>query len=279
MRLARVFPRRTKLSPDDELAFYGPPPRLFPPEVDEVHVSVTFTYDLPAAELLAKAWAPIAPTKIGGPALGEPSGEFEPGKYLRRGCVITSRGCPNRCWYCSVWKREPRLLELPIRDGYLVQDDNLLACSEAHVRAVFAMLRRQKEAARFQGGFEAKLLRPWHIDELLSLKPKPRPIFFAYDTPDDLEPLREASKLMRAAGFTSRTVLCYCLVGYPGDSFEKAAVRLDEIAALDMLPFSMLYRDRKGSTSPEWRRFQRENARPALVSKRLSLRPSSIPYQ
>ena len=53
-RLIRVFPRKTKATPDDGLARFGPPD-LFD-EADEVHVSVTFTYDKPAAERLAEQW-------------------------------------------------------------------------------------------------------------------------------------------------------------------------------------------------------------------------------
>jgi hypothetical protein len=54
MRLVRVFPRKTKATPDDALACFGPPDLLA--EADEVHVSVTFTYDKPAAERLAEQW-------------------------------------------------------------------------------------------------------------------------------------------------------------------------------------------------------------------------------
>lgn len=45
MKLTRVFPRKTKATPDDALAYFGPPD-LFA-EADEVHVSVTFTYAAP----------------------------------------------------------------------------------------------------------------------------------------------------------------------------------------------------------------------------------------
>jgi hypothetical protein len=46
-RIIRVFPRKTKATPTDALAYFGPPDRNA--EADEVNVSVTFTYD--------KAWA------------------------------------------------------------------------------------------------------------------------------------------------------------------------------------------------------------------------------
>lgn len=158
MRIARVFPRRTSATPCDDLAFVGDPPGLFPPEVDEVHISVAFTWDMEEADRLAKEWRHIAPVKIGGPATGEKGLDFEPGRYLKPGYVITSRGCRNRCWFCSVWRREGDIRELPIRDGWNVLDDNLLATSWGHFVRVCRMLARQKQKPEFTGGLEAAIL-------------------------------------------------------------------------------------------------------------------------
>ena len=213
---------------------------------------------------MAEEWSRFAPVKLGGPATGMPGGEFEPGQYLKRGYVITSRGCPNRCWFCSVPRREGALRELPIRDGWIVQDDNLLACSEEHVRAVFAMLKRQKHRPEFTGGMEAKRLKPWHID--LFREVRPRQIFFAYDTPDDLPPLEEAARLFREAGYGNRNILrCYVLIGYSGDTFGAAEGRLEKVKLLGFCPMAMLYRDQSGATTAEWRRFQRSWARPGAI--------------
>lgn len=77
MRLARVFPRRTKASPDDELAFFDSPDLLV--EADEVHIDVTFTADKARAEELAEDWRFVAPVQIGGVAYGDPGAEFVPG--------------------------------------------------------------------------------------------------------------------------------------------------------------------------------------------------------
>ncbi|MDL2257565.1 hypothetical protein LJC42_00200 [Eubacteriales bacterium OttesenSCG-928-K08] len=195
-KIARVFPRRTNATPDDALTFTTPPPRLILPEIDEVHVSVAFTYDILHAEWLARQWDAVGViVKMGGPAYNEPGGDFVPGMYLKYGYVITSRGCPNRCWFCSVPKREGyKLRELPITEGYNVLDDNLLACSEQHIRDVFAMLSRQQERPLFTGGLEAKMLKQWHAEELRKLRPKR--MYFAYDTPDDYEPFKTLAKQM-----------------------------------------------------------------------------------
>ncbi|TLN00264.1 hypothetical protein FDZ73_19965, partial [bacterium] len=39
-RIARVFPTKTKATPDDDLVFFGYPRKGAIPEVDKVHVSV-----------------------------------------------------------------------------------------------------------------------------------------------------------------------------------------------------------------------------------------------
>ena len=153
MKIIRVFPRKTRLTPDDENVRVACEPGFFD-EADEVHVSVLFKEDLPKAERLAKAWSKVAPVKIGGVATGDSGGNFVPGMYVKKGGVITSRGCPNRCWFCIVWRNEGNVIrELPITDGWNVMDNNLLRCSENHVRKVFDMLHRQPERAVFSGGF------------------------------------------------------------------------------------------------------------------------------
>ena len=52
LRLIRISPRKTRATPTDALAWFGPPDRLA--EADEVHVSVAFTYDKQWAEHLAE---------------------------------------------------------------------------------------------------------------------------------------------------------------------------------------------------------------------------------
>jgi len=269
MNIARVFPRRTKATPTDPLAFIGEPG--FFDEPDAVYVSVTFTWDLPIAEKIAKAWARRAPVKIGGPATGMAGGEFEPGRFLREGYVITSRGCPNMCWFCSVPEREGNIRELPIRDGWNVLDDNLLACSVEHVRSVFAMLARQHHPVEFTGGLEAARLHHWHARELRALHPKQ--LFFAYDTPLDRDPLYTAGEMLLAEGFTrtSHALRSYVLIGYPGDTFEAAEYRLRDCMTAGFLPMAMLYRDKTGNRDPAWMRFQKTWARPAIHAKEYTI--------
>lgn len=282
--IARVFPRKNRATPDDDLAFFGPPP--FSVDCDEVHVDVTFTADKLRAEQLAEEWKRIAPVKIGGVAYGDPGQEFIPGRYIKHGYTFTSRGCPERCWYCSVWKRDPNIRLLPIQDGWNILDDNLLACPEDHFRSVIKMLSRQKRRVEFTGGLQASRLKDWHVDGFTSLTPRPV-FFFAYDDPDKCtksppEAMREAAKKMLSAGFTaaSHRLRTFVFIGFPQDTFEKADARLREMLRIGFTPYAMLWQPETPSAEkyrpkPEWKKFQRSWARPAIIhgeiaAKRLS---------
>lgn len=268
----RVFPRRTKATPDDDLAYYGAPD-LFA-EGDEVHVDCTFTADKPKAERLAEYWKHVAPVKVGGVAYGDPGQDFVPGRYIKLGYTFTSRGCPRRCWFCSVWKRDPVPRLLPIQDGWNILDDNLLACPEYHVRAVFHMLGRQNRRIGFTGGLEARALEDYQVGLLADLKPLPT-CFFAYDPGDPFETLKSAAERMLAAGFSSRShrLRCYVLIGYPKDTFAAAEQRLRSMLAIGFTPMAMLWQPETPSAEKhrpgyEWRRFQRMWTRPAIIHSR-----------
>lgn len=272
--ILRVFPRRTKATPDDPMTTTKAPTRkqLELGGFDEVHVSVTFTYDIPKAEELAKKWEKAGvPVRVGGPAYGDRmSPTFTPGLYIKKGYTFTSRGCPNHCWFCSVYEASKgRIIELPITDGWNILDDNILATSPEHFRAVIEMLKRQPERPIFTGGIEPAQVQPWQAQ--LMKEAGTKRLYCAYDTPDDYEPLLQAGRIFQEAGFTraSHTLCSYVLVGYRGDTFEKAEKRLIDTIKAGFMPYAMLYRDKNGNVDEEWRKFQREWCRPIIVATKV----------
>jgi len=269
MKIVRVFPRRTTATPTDEMAFVGdPPPPAFRPEADEVHISCTFTWDRVEAERLVRAWSIHYPGKVrlGGPALGDRGGDFLPGRYVREGMVITSRGCPNACKHCVVPAREGKLRELPIRAGWDVLDNNLLACSRGHVEAVLDMLEGQRHRAKFSGGLEARRVTDWFVERLKRMRLER--VFTAYDEPADREDVRRAVGMLLDAGLSRSQVSCYVLVGQDGDSGDWATARCEWIKGLGATPFAMYFLgplDRPDRIPQAWRDFRRAWCRPAAI--------------
>jgi hypothetical protein len=264
-RILRIFPRKTRATPIDENVIIAKPPGFFD-FADEIHISVTFSWDLKFSEILYNQWKHVAPCKIGGPALNMKGDLFTPGLYLKNGYVITSRGCHNKCWFCSVPKRDGSLREINISSGNNLLDDNILACSQPHINKVFSMLSQQKKEILLTGGLEAKL-----ITEAVAIRLKklnPQRIYFSYDTPDDLKPLINISEIFKDINFTNchHRFSCYVLIGYKGDSQESALKRLVSVYKLGFLPMSMLYRDVNGYFDKSWIHFNTTFANPRICS-------------
>jgi hypothetical protein len=240
-RIIRVFPRKTMATPTDALAVVSRAPEPSD-EADEVHVSVTFEWDLQKAEVLAEQWKSVAPVKVGGPATGSPALDFTPGMYLKHGYTITSRGCPNKCARCLVPKREGPLRILEIKDGWDVLDNNLLACPTEHQEAVFEMLLKQGEPAKFTGGLEAARITPWHCEWLKRLKTDS--IWTAFDHPGKMDGVYNAVELLKAAGIVAphkrKRVGAYVLMGWHGDSPAEAEKRLRWVIGLGIRTQAML---------------------------------------
>ena len=258
--MIRVFPRRTKWIPRDDLAFVGEPTFFLPPE-QPVYISVTFTWDIEEGERLQQSWAQYYPdVRIGGPAFNDSGGEFEPGRFIKEGVTITSRGCIRNCDFCYVPGREGKIRELEIKDGWIVEDNNLLACSQKHIECVFEMLSRQPERINFAGGFDVRLFKPWHV-QLLKLV-KLGMIWFAYDQPNQWDSLNRVANLL--AYLPQQKKRCYLLCGRNGDTMLEAEKRLEAVFNLGMDPFAMLYRgDKDQRYNREWSTFLKKWTRPA----------------
>lgn len=273
MRIARVFIKQNSYSPTDPDAYFGPP-HLNTPFYDEAHISVVFTWHKEQALALADQWRRHARrVMIGGPAFDDPGKDFIPGCYVRQGVIFTSRGCPNNCAFCFVTKREGKIRELPIVQGNIIQDNNLLACSDTHVRKVFKMLKTQK-AICFKGGLEAVRVTDKIAEDLRGLRI--RELWLACDTPNSLWPVINAFVRLRTAGFKNYQFRCYVILG---KNMIEEEGRLKTLLDFGVTPFGQLYRSETPvEYSKEWKNFERKWSRPAAMrpKKKLDKHTASV---
>lgn len=261
MRIARVFPRKTTFSPNDQDAYFGPP-GLFTPKYDEVRISCVFTWDKPIAERLAQNWQGHGMVKIGGPAYGDIGGEFTPNLYTGKGVTITSRGCPRNCPWCYVPKREgQKIRNLEIKEGNILQDNNILACDKTHKNKVWDMLRKQKNVS-LRGGLDARLLKDEDIENIRSLKLFD--LWTAYDDKENKTASLSAIRRLRSAGISQNKIRCYVLIGFANETRSEAEGRLRDCYEAGALPFAQLYDGYNGADIKEWKRFARKWSRPAI---------------
>jgi len=254
MELARVFPTKTNMCPTDKDVYFDEPD-LYTPDYKEIHISVTFTWDIDKANRLAKSWDKKGSVKVGGVAInGESKEPFKSGMYLKNGVTITSRGCPNNCSFCLI--KNPLIEFDDFPEGNIIQDNNILACSDHHRRLVFDMLKNQK-AIEFKGGLESRRVTPQIAEELRSLRIKS--LWLACDSDNDIKPLRKAVEILNKVGFTRNHLYCYVLIG-------KEEQRLREVFNIGCLPFSQLYQPpQRVEYTKEMKRLNRIFSRPAIL--------------
>lgn len=263
--ILRVFVKRTSYTPDDEMAFIGPPPmKEMIPDHDEVHISVAFTWDMDEAEDLAYQWeaATKKPVRLGGPAYHSEVCDFTPGLYVRKGITFTSRGCNNNCPWCGVRQMEGKLRELEIHEGNVIQDNNFLQCSRQHKDKVFDMLKKQRGIC-FRGGLEPDLIDDHFVEGIRDLRIAE--LWLACDTDAALPKFKAACKKLADAGFSRHKIRCYSLIGH---DMEKEEYRNREIFNAGAMPFSQLEMDfsrEKKEYSKAWKEFQRIWQRPAAT--------------
>ncbi len=253
------------MSPTDKDAYFDTPD-LFTRRYDKAMISTVFTWDKPRAEMLAEAWKTVADeVVVGGPAYDDPGDDFMPGMFLKQGIVILSRGCPNRCSFCLVHRREGNLRLMGIKPGHIEQSNNFLACPDSYRKKAYAMFKTQKGIC-FKGGLEAARITEKEVEIWRGLRIAE--LWLACDQNSDFPAFKKAVSILLRAGFTRHHIHCYALIG--NDPKENIH-RLREIYRFGAMPFAQLYRDETDSRKypKSWRRLATRWSRPAAIESRM----------
>lgn len=270
IKILRVFIRRTSQTPIDNYVKVGMPDLFKPKDIDEVHISTIFTWDIEKALELQKDYSQYYPkVLVGGPAFidNNYSPKFYPGRYVKKGITITTRGCNNNCPWCLVPKSEGKFKEINIESGNIIQDNNILMANKNHLKKVFQMLRTQNQI-RFLGGLDKRFLKDWHIEELRSLRIKE--LWLSFDSWDNKKEFIKIIEKLKKSGFKRNHIRCYVLAGF-NESIQASEDRLKIVYECGALPYIQVYQSISGikrlagETSREDNLFVRRWSRPAII--------------
>jgi len=266
MKILRVFIRKTGQTPIDDYTRIGFPDLFLPKDIEEVHISTIFSWDIEKALRLKRNYEQYYPiVKVGGPAFadGKYDPQFKSVLYVKKGITITTRGCNFKCPFCLVDKKEGKFQEINIEPGNIIQDNNILLASRDHLRKVFDMLKTQK-GIRFVGGLDKRLIKDWHIEELRSLSIKE--LWFAFDSWDNKKEFVRITDKLKSAGFNRNQIRCYVLAGFD-EPIQASEDRLKFVYNCGVLPFIQKYRDEYNDNqlSKEDKQFIRKWSRPAII--------------
>ncbi len=196
-------------------------------EDDTGYASVPFTWTIPEvvaeikSSLFAKRWV------VGGPAVylqPEVFAEIEnvtilehlPGVLQRVNpqATKTSFGCVNKCEFCAVPQTEGEIVELDEwPDLPMICDNNLLACTAAHVDKVLDRAEKHT-GVDFNQGLDFRLMTP-HVMKRLS-RLKKATIRVALDSEHLRDKWASAIDSMIAHGIYKSYIRSYVLVGFKG---------------------------------------------------------------
>lgn len=162
--------------------------------------------------------------------------------------LFTSRGCPNRCAYCSVWRIEPEQCIVPnwrdhiIADkpNVMISDNNLSAQPEAHIKAVIDYLVQKKKKVVFDNGFDCKHITVEMAQELARLKFTRNGMRLAFDRIEEDGVFQKAIETLLTAGVPKSQLMAYVLFNF-NDTPKEAFYRMAECRRLGIRPYPQQY--------------------------------------
>lgn len=160
--------------------------------------------------------------------------------------VFTTRGCPNTCAYCAVWRIEDVWINPTWRDHIvdekpwtMVYDNN----PGAYPEQVFQMmdyLNQKNKAVEFNNGFDIKHLTPEMATYLGKMKFARRGMRMSFDRIAEDGLFQEKIELLVKHGVSKNRFFVYCLFNFQ-DTPQEADYRAHECVRLGIEPYPTQY--------------------------------------
>jgi len=179
----------------------------------------------------------------------------------------TSRGCPNKCDYCAVWRMEPKLWVNPRwklqviddRPNICVCDSNLTGSRRGQFEEVVAFLAHSGKGVLFEEGLDCKFITEARAEVLAKLKFVRHGMRLAFDRIEEDGTFQRALGRLADAGVPKSQTMAYVLFNF-NDSPQEADYRMRECVRLGIRPYPQQYQplnktSRKPAyVGPKWTR-------------------------
>lgn len=163
-----------------------------------------------------------------------------------------TRGCPNKCPWCIVPKKEGKIkpyrtwkqIKRPDSRDIVFMDNNILASQ--HGLQQIEELGSENVRVDFNQGLDARLITPEIGKMLGKIKWNPY-IRLACDTVSQMPAVYDAYVNLRVGGVPKSRFFCYVLVK---EDISDALLRVEFLRALNIDPFAQPYRDFENNIEP-----------------------------
>jgi len=168
-------------------------------------------------------------------------------KWKDYSLTFTTRGCPNKCAYCAVWRIEPNIWVNPTwkesvnvdKKIAMISDNNLSNFPE-HLKDVVNHIKEVKKKAMFDNGFDCKLINPDIAKLLGSIKYAKMGMRLAFDRIEEDGVFQDAINLLISNGVAKSNIMAYCLFNF-NDTPLEANYRMEECKRLGIRPYPTQY--------------------------------------
>lgn len=168
-----------------------------------------------------------------------------------------TRGCPNKCQWCIVPKKEGAIKQYKSLEqikrtdsrDIVFMDNNVLASEWGleQIQKLSAVKHDGKKVrVDFNQGLDARLITP-EIANMLAKLQWLSPVRLACDTKSQMPFVGQAVAYMREAGVKPSNYFCYTLIKDIDDALE----RVTYLRSINVDPFAQPYRDFENNTEPD----------------------------
>lgn len=159
-------------------------------------------------------------------------------KWADYSFTFTSRGCPNNCAYCAVWRLEPlpwinprwRECVTTSKKYAMISDNNLSAQPKRHIEGVIKHLVDNNLYAVFDNGFDCKYIDN-DFAKMISAVRFPRTgLRLAFDRIEEDGIFQDAVNRLLSAGIKPISIMAYILFNfqdYPKDAYYRFKTCID----------------------------------------------------